>query len=395
MFLLLPLFFVLTLGRAPLLGLDSPRIPDEYIVIYNDGINSDLITKHQESYSQNIIYTYNISSEFRGFSARLNEEELNRVLDTPYVKVVHANGIEYAIQTCDTNQAAYSWGLARTSHGGRVNPTTGLPERFKYNSKIAGQGVYLYILDTGIYREHREFATGRVREGANFVGDGTPAYVDQNSHGTHCAGTAGGNEYGIARLASLIPVKVLGASGSGATSGVIKGIEYVAQNHAANGGPSVGSMSLGSTSDGGKNAAITAAVRQGSVFVVAAGNSQMDACSYYPASCPDAITVGSTTLGVNNDDQRSSFSNFGSCVDIFAPGSNIVSAGITSPTAYSTKSGTSMACPHVAGYAASLLSQNPRLTPQAVKAEIKGNSNRNIITSPGTGSPNELLYNLC
>jgi subtilisin family serine protease len=363
-------------------------------VIYTEDTSCDLITKHQQTLSQNIIYTYNISTDFRGFSARLNEEELDRVLETPYVKVVHANGIEYAIQQCDTTQNAGSWGIARVSHGGRV-PSTGLSEVFKYNSRAAGQGVYVYILDTGIYREHREFATGRVREGANFVGDGTPAYVDQNSHGTHCAGTAAGNDYGIARFAALIPVKVLGASGSGATSGVIKGIEYVATNHASNGGPSIGSMSLGSTADGGKNAAITAAVRQGSVFVVAAGNSQMDACSYYPASCPDAITVGSTTIGTQNDDQRSSFSNFGSCVDIFAPGSNIVSAGIANPTQYTTKSGTSMACPHVAGYAASILSQNPRLTPAAVKAEIKGHANRNLISSPGTGSPNELLYNLC
>jgi len=393
MFLLLSLFFVLTLGRAPLFGLDAPKIADEYIVIYQNDISNDLITKHLESYSSNIIYTYNISSEFRGFAAHLDEEELSRVLDTSFVKEVHCNGIETTGQ-CDVTQDVESWGLARVSHRGTLEdkPT---PEIFHYNPKAVGQEVFLYILDTGIYREHIEFASGRVREGINYVNDGTPAYVDQHGHGTHCAGTAGGNNLGIARQAHLIPVKVLGATGSGSTAGVVKGIEYVAIGHSQSGGPTVASMSLGSTADGGKNAAITAAVRQGSVFVVAAGNSNQDACRHFPASCPDAITVAATAMGANNEDQRASYSNWGTCVDIFAPGSSITSAGITSRTALATMSGTSMACPHVAGYSAVLLSENPRLTPAQVKKVLQDTSNQELVYNPGSNSPNYLLYNQC
>jgi subtilisin family serine protease len=376
-----------------LYGLDAPKIDDEYIVIYQDDISSELITKHQASYSLNIIYTYNISSIFRGFAAHLNEEELSGVLDYPYVKEVHCNGIETTGQ-CDITQDVETWGLARVSHLGTLEdkPT---PEIFHYNPKHVGQDCFLFILDTGIFREHNEFATGRVRDGENFVGDGTAAYVDQHGHGTHCAGTAGGNNFGLARQAQLIPVKVLGASGSGSTAGVVKGIEYVAINHRDSKVPSVASMSLGSTADGGKNAAITAAVREGAVFVVAAGNNNMDACRYYPASCPEAITVGATTLGANNEDQRASFSNWGTCVDVFAPGQQIPSAGITSRTAVAVMSGTSMACPHVAGYAAILLSENRAHTPAQVKKIIQDTSNQDLIYNPGTNSPNYLLYNQC
>jgi subtilisin family serine protease len=394
MFLLLSLFIVLTLGRAPLLGTNAPKIDDEYIVIYNNDIDTELIIKHQESLSLNIFHTYNISSLFRGFAAHLDEEELIRVLDTPFVKEVHCNGIEHAGQCDITQDPVDTWGLARVSYQGSVE-SQDLPELFKYHSRFTGAGVYLYILDTGVYREHREFATGRIREGANFVDGQPPAYVDQNGHGSHCAGTAAGNNYGIARSASIIPVKVLGASGSGATSGVIKGIEYVAINHADNGGPSIGSMSLGSASDGGKNAAIAAAVARGCVFVVAAGNNNQDACYYYPASSPDAITVGATTMGANNEDTRASFSNWGTCVDVFAPGQSIPSAGHTTPTSISVKSGTSMACPHVAGYCAVLLSENRNLTPVQVKRLVQDHSNADVIYSPGTGSPNLLLHNNC
>jgi len=354
-----------------------------------------MILKHQDSLSLNLIHTYNISSSFRGFAAHLDAEELSRVLDTPFVKEVHCNGIEHTGQCNIHQENVGTWGLARFCHEGPVDPNGALPEHYRYDSAATGQGTYVYILDTGCYRDHREFATGRVREGVNYTPDQAPAYVDQNGHGTHCAGTAAGNTYGIARHANIIPVKVLGASGSGQTSGVIKGIEYVAINHRDNGGPSIGSMSLGSTADGGKNAAITAAVRQGCVFVVAAGNSNADACYYYPASCPEAITVGATTLGSTNNDERSSFSNYGTCVDVFAPGSAIPSAGISSPTAITVLSGTSMACPHAAGYAAALLGRDKGLTPHQVKQLIQAHSNQGVITNPGTGSPNYLLHNGC
>jgi subtilisin family serine protease len=392
---LLPLFLVFTLASAaPYFCTDlSVRIDDEYIVIYNNDISNDLINAHQASLSLNLIHTYNISSMFRGFAAHLTTEELNKVLETPFIKEVHCNGVESLF--CDmTQDPVKTWGLARVSYPGNIKEPV-LRELFHYNSEFQGQNVYVYILDTGIFREHNEFATGRVRDGVSYVSDTAPAYVDENGHGTHCAGTAAGNTFGFAREAQLIPVKVLGAAGSGATSGVIKGIEYVAINHQASGGPSVGSMSLGSTADGGKNAAISAAVSVGAVFSVAAGNSNGNACLYYPASCPDAITAGATTLGPNNRDDRSSFSNYGSCVHIFAPGSNIPSAGISSRTAVAVLSGTSMACPHVTGYVANMLSENPNLTPREVRDKVQASANRDLISNPGLNSPNLLLYNGC
>jgi len=222
--------------------------------------------------------------------------------------------------------------------------------------------------------------------------------TDQNGHGTHCAGTAGGSRFGIAKSSRLIAVKVLGASGSGATSGVIKGIEYVTEQHQNGNARTVASMSLGGTSDGGKNAAIRASVQAGCVYSVAAGNSNGNACNHYPASSPDVICVGSTTItnvGGYDTDDRSSFSNYGSCVSIWAPGSSITSAGITSPPSSSVKSGTSMACPHVTGVAAVLLSQYPDLTPVQVRSTLVGMAQDGLIRNVMAGSPNKLLYLDC
>jgi len=309
----------------------------------------------------------------------------------PNVKEIHCDGMEHIV--CDTVQTnVRSWGLARVSHFGGI--PGGIADDYIYDSSNAGAGVTVYVLDTGIFIDHNDFG-GRARYGANFV-DSVPQ--DENSHGTHCAGTIGGFQYGIAKQVRLVGVKVLGRTGSGATSGVIAGIDWTTAQHVSNGGPSVASMSLGSTSDGGKNAAIKTSVDRGVVYSVAAGNSNSDACFFYPASSPDAICVGSTELANFNGedyDRRSSFSNYGECVDVFAPGSQITSAAITGRDASSVKSGTSMACPHVSGMAAVILGHSPNLTPQQVEDEIVALAQSDLIDNVGAGSPNKLLYNGC
>jgi len=374
--------------------MDNPdRVDGQFIVIYRRNVTAQDAAAHQirSGLKSNIFFTYDIGDLFRGFAARLNHRELARILSDPLVKEVHCDGIERI--ACDNLQSNVpSWGLARASHFGSIGQ--GFVNDYYYSSS-SGEGVFVYVLDTGIYLEHQNFA-GRAVFGANFVDS---VVTDQNGHGTHCAGTIGGSTYGIAKQVRLVAVKVLGANGSGSTAGVIRGIEYVAAQHDAVGGPSVGSMSLGSASDGGKNAAIAAAVARGVVIVVAAGNSNGNACNYYPASSPDAISVGATdtdTDGSGNEiDIRSSFSNYGRCVHVFAPGSAITSCGITSPTSSRVLSGTSMACPHVAGHAAVILSENPNFTPATVKATIQALAVKDVINNVGPESPNLLLYNGC
>jgi subtilisin family serine protease len=274
-------------------------------------------------------------------------------------------------------QTSVTWGLDRIDQ-------RNLPLSTTYACAGDGTGVNAYIVDTGIY-SNNDFSA-RLRTGISTV-PGSASTVDCHGHGTHVAGTVGGTKYGVAKNVNLYPVRVLDCFGSGSTSSVISGLNWVA-SHAVGRGPAVVNMSLGGGISEALDGAVAELVRAGITVVVAAGNKNTDAVNSSPAREPSAITVGSTT----STDARSSFSNYGSVVDIFAPGSSITSAWIGSASAINTISGTSMAAPHVAGAAAVYLGLNPRATPAQVVAELTNAATPSIVVSPGSGSPNLLLY---
>ena len=310
----------------------------------------------------------------RGFVVEANDAGLARLLADPNVAYVEEDGVV----TISATQTGATWGLDRVDQ-------RNLPLNSNYVYDTTAAGVHAYIIDTGVLLAHNEFSA-RMGGGFDAVTSGGNAN-DCNGHGTHVAGTVGGTTYGVAKGVTIHPVRVLGCTGSGTNAGVIAGIDWVAQNRVL---PAVANMSLGGGASQATDDAIARLTNAGVTVVVAAGNGNDNACNYSPARAPSAITVGSTT----NTDARSSFSSFGTCLDIFGPGSSITSAWYTSTTAINTISGTSMASPHVAGVAALYLANNPSATPAQVTTALINNSTPNIVTSPGTGSPNRLLYSI-
>jgi subtilisin family serine protease len=357
------------------------KIPNRYIVVLEEwaiGEPGENSNAEAVAFELGIVYGGKIDKIFKhalnGFSVEMNENQAERLSEDPRIKFVEEDGEVFA----NTTQSNATWGLDRIDQ--RDRPTDG-----NYNYTPTGSGVNAYIIDTGIRRTHADFG-GRAFVGYDAIGDGQNTN-DCNGHGTHVAGTVGGSTYGVAKSVRLYAVRVLNCSGSGSNSGVIAGVDWVKNNHVK---PAVANMSLGGGASSALDTAVNNAIAAGVSFAVAAGNDNVDACNSSPARVANAITVGSTT----SSDARSSFSNFGTCLDIFAPGSSITSAWYTSDTATNTISGTSMASPHVAGVAALYLQGNTTASPSTVTSAITGGASANKLTSIGTGSPNLLLYSL-
>lgn len=307
----------------------------------------------------------------RGFVTRADDRALARLLADPRVEYVEEDGVAHAIAT----QSGAAWGLDRIDQ--RDLPLTG-----SYSYDTTASAVHAYIVDTGIRASHVDFG-GRVSGGAGFINDGWGT-GDCAGHGTHVAGTVGGATWGVAKGVRLHPVRVLGCDGSGSWSAIIAGLDWVAANHVK---PAVANLSIGGGASQSVDDAVGRLSAAGVTVLAAAGNDNNDACYFSPARAPGAITVGSTTAS----DARSSFSNYGSCVNLFAPGSNVRSTWSTGDTATNTISGTSMATPHVAGVAALYLASHPAATPAQVRSALLDSATVNRV-SDARGSANRLLY---
>jgi serine protease len=353
-------------------------IPGQYIVVLDDdrvarsevpGLAQALARQH----GGRLLHVY--EDALRGFALTMSATAAAAVARNPRVRYVEQDSVMSIVET----QPNATWGLDRIDQ--RDLPVSGT-----YTYDTSGAGVHVYIIDTGIRQTHAEFG-GRVstsRYTAISDGNGTN---DCNGHGTHVAATAGGTIYGVAKSVTLHAVRVLNCSGSGTTSGVIAGVNWVTSNRTL---PAVANMSLGGGASTALDDAVRNSVAAGVTYAIAAGNSNANACNYSPARVSQALTIGSST----RTDARSSFSNYGTCVDLFAPGSSITSAWHTSDTATTTISGTSMASPHVAGVAARYLAQNPSASPSTVHAAVINNASVNRLSSVGSGSPNRLLYSI-
>ncbi|CAB4255568.1 similar to Saccharomyces cerevisiae YEL060C PRB1 Vacuolar proteinase B (yscB), a serine protease of the subtilisin family [Maudiozyma barnettii] len=390
-----------------------PAIKDKYIIVFKDSITPQQIQFHLENIQQAVIQelaittesivdhdfaTFDIGSLLSGYTAVLPPVILDLVRNNPLVAFVEQDSMVYATDFNTENNAP--WGLARISHRESLNLANF--NKYLYDDK-AGEGVDAYVIDTGININHNEFE-GRATWGKTIPLNDED--VDGNGHGTHCAGTIASKKYGVAKHANLFAIKVLRSNGSGSMSDVLKGVEYAAKMHTErkakdkNFKGSTANMSLGGGKSPSLDLAVNAAVKAGLHFAVAAGNENQDACNTSPASAENAITVGASTLS----DDRAYFSNWGKCVDIFAPGLNILSTYIgDSNDVTATLSGTSMASPHVAGLLTYFLSLQPEksssfysqqtITPEQLKQKLIDYSTKNILNDISADTPNKLIYN--
>jgi subtilisin family serine protease len=367
-----------TPAEGTILGTGTPTAIDgSYIVALKSGAS---LKQHGVATSARTLldrHDGTLGGVFRqalsGFSATMSAQDARELAADPEVAYVEQNQV---MRVTDTQINPPSWGIDRIDQ-------RNLPLSASYTYGTTASNVTAYIIDTGILTTHTTFG-GRARSGTDIV-DGDGNATDCHGHGTHVAGTVGGSAYGVAKGVKLVGVRVLDCSGAGSTAGVIAGVDWVTANAVK---PAVANMSIGGGASAALDNAIANSIASGVTYAVAAGNNGADACGFSPSRAPTAITVGATT----STDARASFSNFGTCVDIFAPGLDITSAWFSSTTASNTISGTSMATPHVTGAAALILAGSPDATPAQVTTALTGAATTGAVTGPGTGSPNRLLF---
>ena len=356
-------------------GAQARTIPGQYIVVLEDDVRAANVATDHRRLGAEVLGVY--GAALKGYTARLSPSELAAVRRDARVAFVEQDQTVHALPT----QTNPPWGLDRIDQ--RSRPLSGTFTYFR-----TGAGVRAYVIDTGIRFNHTQFG-GRAVSGFDAVDGGTAD--DCNGHGTHVAGTIGGSTYGVAKGVTLLGVRVLGCNGSGSTSGVIAGVNWVTGNHQA-GQPAVANMSLGGGASSALDNAVRNSIADGVSYAVAAGNGNIfgmavNACNSSPARVGEAMTISAT----DSNDRKASWANYGSCVDWFAPGVSITSAWHTSTTATRTISGTSMATPHTAGVAALYLQGSPSASPATVRSTLFNLTTKGVVTSSSTTN-NHLLF---